>query len=116
MRVTLNKVVTEMQPTNVNWSDPPILGESGEGMPLRGPYYSCTLSFARVQRVLLQRWRDAQTSGTPVSSIWLPHPDTGKITEFTDVYIHAIRQRQNTRSSRGYVQGVDIKIERIEVS
>lgn len=115
MRITLEGAVTVMQPDNISWSDPEILGYSGEGVPLRGPYLTCTLSFSRVQRMILRKWRNAQTSGEYVSSIWIPHPDTGKLTEFTNVVVLQITQRQNTNSSRGYAQGVDITIGRIEV-
>lgn len=116
MKIMLNGVVTMMQPRSVNWSDPEILGVSGEGIPIRSPYFKCSLGFPQITLPMYKRWREVQTSGTTVSSIWLPHPDTGRITEFNDVVIGSISVRQDSRGRRAMSAGVDIEIIRVEVS
>jgi hypothetical protein len=116
MKITLDGVRTEMQPTAVRWIEPELLGKSGEGIPLRAPYYECQLSFARVQYPIYTRWREAWNGGEYVASVWLPHPDTGKATEFTNVTIDSLSVNMITEGRRAVASGVDMVISRIVVS
>lgn len=116
MRVTLEGAVTEMQPTSIDWLPRELLGKDGTGIPIYGPYYGCNLGFSRITRPVYLRWKRAMDDGSYISSIWLPHPYTGLMTEFTNVTVDSINIRMDGRGSIGYANGVDIRIGRISVT
>ena len=115
MRVALDGVVMEEQPTSVNWSNPRHLGSDGNGAPIYGRYRTCSLGFERLTTTEYHQWYSASEDGDP-HDIVLPHPGSGVMTEFQDVYVWSFAPRMNARGDcEGLAQGVDITISKIEV-
>lgn len=110
--VAINGIVTRMQPDSIDWSRPHY-GNTGNGKPVEGPYYTCTLGFSRKSLVQFEEW--FRWKGQEID-MHLPHVKTGITTEFTDVIIHRIEQAMDIRSSSfAASDGVDITIIKIDM-
>lgn len=115
MRIALDDVVVEEQPTSVNWANPVPLGNDGNGAPIYGPYRKCSLAFERLTTTEFHQWFEAAEDGD-THTIVLPHPAIGVMTEYTGVYIESFAPRMNARGDcEGLAQGVDITVSKIEV-
>lgn len=110
--VTINGIVATIQPDTIDWSRPNY-GNTGNGVPVDGPYYTCILGFSRRTVVQLEQW--FRHKGEEID-MHLPHVKTGKTTEFTDVIIHSIEQRMDIRDPRlAASDGVDITVIKIDM-
>ncbi len=116
MRITLDDVVTEEQPTSVNWGNPRLLGHEGSlGGPIYGPYRSCGLGFDRLTTVEYYQWWAASEDGVQ-HQVRLPHPQSGVPTEYT-CWVNKFAPRMNARGEcEGAAAGVDIRLTRIFVT
>lgn len=114
-RCELDGVVVKNTPDSIRWEPPTLLGINGTGEPVYAPYWSATISFARTSVVQLQHWYDAMDGDT--HTVRLPHPITGRWTEFSSVYIRLPGENLNTRDvARPSSAGVDFRITRVSVS
>lgn len=114
MKITLDGVVVEEQPTAISWSAPRQLGYDGEGRPIFASYRSCSLAFERMTDTQYHQWFAASRDGN-LHTVELPHPQSGILTEF-ECFVHEFGGRMNARGKCiGYASGVDILLTRIEV-
>lgn len=112
MRIALNGVIVKMQPDSIDWSRPNY-GTNGDGTPVVGPYYSCTLGFSRTTLVQFEEWFRYYRQTV---DIHLPHPKTGLLTEATDAVIYSIEQSMSAMDPCiAAARGVDIVVTRVEV-
>ena len=115
MRLELDSVLCDMQPTSLNWSQPRLLGYDGAGAPVYGLYRTCSLAFERMSVVMFQRWWDASQDGL-THTVSLPHPESGILTTYT-LYVSEFAPRMNTRDlCEAAAAGVDILLTRIAVT
>jgi len=115
MKITLDGVVTQEQPTSVNWSRPRRLGFDGLGTPIYGPYRSCSLGFERLTTAEFHQWFEASQDGE-THLVRLPHPQSGASTEYV-CFVQEFAPRMNNRvECEAGAAGVDITISRIEVT
>ena len=114
MRITLDNVVVEMQPTGVSWGDAQEIGRDGNGAPVYAPYRDCSLAFERLTVVEYWQWFGASEDGDS-HNVRLPHPSTGTLTEYA-CYVSKFSPRINTRDvACAAASGVDITLARIYV-
>ena len=114
--IELDGGITRMQPQSINWEPPAGMGNDGQGAPVYGPYWSCSLGFSRLAATEYDRWRDAVDGLT--HTVRLPHPTTGIMTNYT-AYIAFVTPRQVTNVQgvcRAGTTGADIQITRITVT
>jgi len=115
MRITIDDILLDIQPTGVNWGDPPPLGHDGNGVPITGPYRSCSLSFDRLTTLHFQQLFAASRDGDS-HTVRLPHPENGLMTEYA-CYVNQFSPRLNVRDlCEAAAAGVDIVLNRIEVT
>ena len=115
MFITIDDIGLDIQATGVNWGDPPFLGNDGAGVPIYGPYRTCSLSFDRLTTVLFQQLFAASMDGLS-HTVRLPHPENGLMTEFT-CYVNQFSPRMNVRDPcEAAAAGVDVLLNRIEVT
>lgn len=113
MAVVVNNVVVKMQPDSIDWIEPSLLGTSGSGLPVRAPYYGCVLGFSRTTIVQFGEWY--RHLGQRVD-MYLPHPEHGRMTEFTNVVVESIEERMNITNNAIASSGVDITLRRVAVT
>jgi len=115
MRLTLDGVVAEVQPTTTSWSTPRQIGTDGNGAPIYAPYRSCSLAFERMIVPQFHQWWAASQDGV-THEVSLPHPAREGITEVYTCYVGEFAPRQDTRDvCEAANSGVDILLTRIEV-
>ena len=112
MPIAIDGVILAMQPDSIDWQRR-IFGTTGLGQPVHSPYYTCILGFSRTTVVELEEWH--RILGEFIT-IHLPHPKTGKMTEYTDVVVRAIEERMNIMNNDSTLSGVDITLVRIDAS
>ena len=114
--IELDGGTTKMQPQSINWDPPSGLGQDGQGAPVYGPYWTCSLGFSHLTTAEFDRWHDAVDGAT--HTLTLPHPITGEMTDFT-AYVSMVTPRMK-RNVQGIctaaVAGADITLTRIAVS
>ena len=116
MRITLDGVVAEVQPTSINWSTPRQFGHDGIGRPAYGPYRTCSLAFERMIVPQFHQWWDASQDGES-HQVQLPHPAREGIFETYTCYVSDFAPRVNTQDiCVSANSGVDILLTRIEVT
>lgn len=97
------------------WSPPPVLAKDGAGSPIYGPYYSCTLSVPLTTGANFEPWFELADSET--HDVQLPHPATGTLTTFTDVYIDIVTPGQfDLRQDCPAQAGIDMIVSKIVVT
>ena len=109
--------ITRMQPQSINWQPPSGLGNDGQGAPVYGPYWSCSLGFSYLTLVEYDRWHSAVDGAT--HTVRLPHPITGAMTDFTSVYVSHVTPRLRVDVHgvcRAGTTGADIMLTRITVT
>jgi hypothetical protein len=115
MMITIDDIPVDIQPTGVNWGDPPLLGHNGSGAPVYAPYRTCSLSFDRLTVVLFQQLFRASRDGEQ-HTVRLPHPENGLMTEYA-CYVHEFSPRMNVRDPcTAAAAGVDVLLARVEVT
>lgn len=114
--IELDGGITRMQPQNINWENPGEMGHDGQGAPIYGPYWSCSLGFSYLTLTEYDRWHDAVDSVT--HTVRLPHPTTGAMTNYT-CYVSFVTPRQRIDVQgvcRAGTTGADIGLTRITVT
>ncbi|MBU0846599.1 hypothetical protein KKH23_05365 [Patescibacteria group bacterium] len=114
--IELDGGITRMQPQSINWEPPSGLGNDGQGAPVYGPYWSCSLGFSYLTLVEYERWHDAVDGA--MHTVRLPHPTTGAMTNYT-AYVAFVTPRLRTDVSgvcRAGTTGADIGLSRITVT
>jgi len=126
--IELDGGITRMQPQSINWEPPAGMGNDGQGAPVYGPYWSCSLGFSYLTLTEYDRWHAAVDGDA--HTVTLPHPITGRMTDFTSVYVAHVTPRlvtnvQNARRAgetgvdetcRAGTTGADIGLSRITVT
>lgn len=116
MRITLDGVVAEEQPTSANWNPPRRLGFDGAGAPAFASYRSCSLAFERMTIGQFHQWWAASQDGE-THQVSLPHPGRDGITQTYTCYVHDFAPRMDTRDlCEAAANGVDILLTRVEVT
>jgi len=114
MRITLDGVVAEVQPTGVNWSTPRQIGNDGNGAPVYGPHRTCSLAFERMTVPQFHQWWAARDGRTHTVS--LPHPAQEFLVEDYTCYVGDFAPRMDVRDvCIAAANGVDILLTKIEV-
>jgi len=115
MKITLDGIVAEVQPTGVNWDTPRQIGHDGNGAPVYGPYRSCSLAFERMTVPQFHQWWAAAQDGE-VHEISLPHPAQEFLVEEYECYVGDFAPRMDTRDvCMAAANGVDILLTRVRV-
>ena len=113
MKITIDaEPPVTMQPDTLTWQPPREIGSSGEGSPVIGPTWRCSLGFSVMSWPYYQQWFDAWDG--ELHDITLPHPSTGEMTSYS-CYIRSISPRMMTKACKGVVSGVDIVLSKIQV-
>ena len=113
--IQLDGGISEMQPQSINWENPGNLGQDGQGAPVYGPYWSCSLGFSYITTAEFDRWHDAVDGDT--HTVRLPHPITGTMTNYT-CYVSHVTPRMRTDVQgpcRAAITGADVMLTRIAV-
>lgn len=106
--IVISDMPVTAQPSSFSWQSPEvILRTTNSGEPVLSPYWSCTVSYNMLSSHVYEKLM--MLLGQRVR-ITLPHPYTGKQTEF-EGYIESI----GVRIGHCSVEGVDITISAIVV-
>lgn len=115
MRMTIDGVMEEMQPDSLAWVPPAILGDDGQGSPVRAPNWACRLGFSRLTVVQYQNWFAVWSDGA-LHTITLPHPASGVLTAYS-CYVKVFTPRLNVRDKcEAAMEGADITITHVQVT
>lgn len=102
-------------PDSLRWEPPRFLGFDGDGAPSYAPNWTARLGFARTSIVQLQHWHAAMDGAS--HTIRLPHPITGRFTDFSGVYVRLPESTFSSRDTKNVsATGVDIAITGITLS
>lgn len=113
MNITIDGHVMTIQPDSFSWAPPTEIGKDGVFAPIRGTYWSATVSLPNTTTPDTGDWFDVFDADP--HTVILPHPRNLVMTTFTDVYITITGIRMDTRGDCPYVSGVDIEITKVVV-
>jgi len=114
MRLEIDSVPAEHQPTSVNWNSPTLLGYNGDGSPIYSQYQTCNLGFDRLVTPDNFRWSEA--SDGERHTVLLPNPDSGNPEEYS-CFIARVAPRMNVRGDcKGANAGLDVLLNGITVT
>jgi hypothetical protein len=113
MQITIDGHVMTIQPDSFSWTPPTEIGKDGVFAPIRGTFWSATLSLPLTTTPDTADWYDVFNA--LVHSVILPHPRNLVMTTFADVYVTITGIRMDTRGDCPYVSGVDIELTGIVV-
>jgi len=113
MKISVDGLLLTVQPDQVNWQEPEILGRDGNAAPIFTPYWKCALSLSRVTSITHADWfalKDGE-----LHTFILPHPATGVATTFT-AYVDSVVGRFDTRNNCPVMIGADVLLSKITVT
>lgn len=113
MKISVDGLITTLQPDSLDWENPELLGHDGLGAPVKVPYWKCRLGFSRLTSVIHGIWYDADDG--ELHDFELPHPRTGELTSY-NCYIESVVPRMNVvPDCDPALSGLDITLYRIRV-
>jgi len=113
MKLSIDGVVTDMQPDSLTWSPPSIMGRTGLGAPILSPSWACSLGFGRLTVAQYHSWFDVWDG--ELHYVSLPHPKNGLVIDY-ECYVDTVSTRLNTRDvCKAAASGVDIALSRVLV-
>lgn len=112
MHITFDGHEMAIQPNSLQWRPPEEIAKDGAYAPIRGAFWSCSMSFPETTLVLIGDWYDVFDFDAHTAV--LPHPRTGVMTSFS-CYVTITGIRMDTRGDCSYVSGVDVELTGIEI-
>lgn len=112
MQIYFDSVPMAIAPDSLNWTPPAEVAKDGNYAPIRGAFWSCTLSLPKTTVALIGDWYDLFDFDQHTAT--LPHPRTMVMTDF-DCYVTITGIRVNTEGDCPFVAGLDIELSGIEI-
>jgi hypothetical protein len=113
IRISIDDIPLLVQPDGIVW-DRVINAKAGQGAPIYGRYWTCRLSNGVTQAVshgVMFELMDGE-----VHTARLPHPATGTMTLYSNVYVDKVASRFVLKSGVLAVAGLDMLLSRISVT
>lgn len=112
MKIQFDAHIMAIQPNSLQWHPPTEIARDGIMAPIRGQYWSCTLTLSETTVASIGDWYDLFDADPHTAN--LPHPKTLAMTNFT-CYSSISGIRINTTGDCPYVAGLDVELSGIVV-